>query len=145
VTTYTVAWGWDDEDPSGQNTIQVRTVEELDAALARIAGLAATDGVPRWLDIYEGVWAEGDPTTPYGFQMMWGHPARAALTWLGDDPAVACDASLPEWPEPIGHDQDQAHPWRTRVTPAQAQEAVRHYIRTGGRPTNVPLDPDLDG
>jgi hypothetical protein len=145
VTTYTVAWGWDDTDPSGQNTILVRTVEEMDAALDRIAALAAADDEPRWLNVYEGLWAKGEPATSDGFQMLWGHPERAALTWLGDDPAVAYDPSLPEWPEPIGHDQGLAYPWRTRVTPEQAREAVREWLRTRERPTNVLLDPEYDG
>jgi hypothetical protein len=132
VSTYTLAWGWNDADPSGQNTIQVTTIEELDAALDSL-----TTGGPYLITVYEGTWATGEPARPDGFQLVWGHPQRAALTWLGDDAAIAVDPSLPQWPEPIGHDQDAASPRRTRLTPAQARRALREYLRTGRRPTSV--------
>jgi hypothetical protein len=137
MTAYTLAWGWNDEDPSGQHTVQVSSVAELDAALDRLTALAAADGTPRFVDVYEGAWAEGEPTRPYGFQLVWGHPQRVALTWLGDQPGIAVDASLPYWPEPIGHDQDEATPRYTRLTPQQARSALRQYVQTGQRPTNV--------
>jgi hypothetical protein len=133
MTTYTLAWGWDASDPSGQNTISVGTAEELDAALDRLA----ENGAVRLVDVYEGTWATGEPEPPYGFQLVWGHPERAALTWLGDGCAIAVDPSLPEWSEPIPDDQDETPPRRTRITPVQAREAVRWYVRTGQRPTTV--------
>ncbi|GIH21370.1 Imm1 family immunity protein [Rugosimonospora africana] len=133
MTTYTMAWGWDDDDPSGQHTIRVQTVEDVDTALNRLA----SDGAVRVIDVYEGVWAEGQPTPPYGFQLVWGHPERAALTWLGDDPAIAADPSLPEWTEPIPNDQDETPPHHTRITPAQVREALHQYIHTRRQPTNV--------
>jgi hypothetical protein len=133
MTTYTLAWGRDPQDPSGQNTIRVSTVEELDAALDRIAATGRT----YLIDMYEGAWAKGEPTRPYGFQLVWGHPQRAAMTWLGKDAAIAVDASLPELPQPIGYDQGEAQPSDTRVTPTQVREALREYLRTGRRPTGV--------
>jgi hypothetical protein len=133
MTTYTLAWGRDHQDPSGQNTLQVSTVEELDAALDALAATGRTYLV----DVYEGTWAMGEPTPPYGFQLIWGHPQRAAMTWLGEDPAIAVDGSLPLWPEPIGYDQGEAQPPDTRLTPAQVREALHEYLRTGQRPTRV--------
>ena len=140
MNTYTVAWGWNDDDPSGQNTIRIGATEELDAALDHIAGLAASDGTPRLLDLYEGVWAEGEPRRPFGFQVIWGHPDRVSLTWLGDEPGVAVDPTLPEWPEPIAYDQDEVGPHYTRLTPKQAREAMREYVQTGQRPTAANWD-----
>ncbi len=129
---YTLAWGHNRDDSSGQNTIRFATVDDLDAAFDRITA----DG-PWLVNIYPGTWAYGEPAPPDGFQLMWGHPHRAALTWLGDDAAIAVDASLPEWPEPIGHDQDAASPRWTRLTPAQAREAICEWLATRRRPTNV--------
>jgi hypothetical protein len=132
MTTYTVAWGWNSDDPSGQNTIRVGTAEELDAALD-----ALTAGGPYLVDIFKGTWTKGEPAPPDGFQLVWGHPHRAALTWLGEDAAIAVDPELPEWPELIGHDQDAASADRTRLTPAQARQALHEYLRIGQRPTSI--------
>jgi hypothetical protein len=134
--TYTVAWGLNDTDPSGQNTITVSTVEDADAALDHLAALAAADGRPRMLHIYKGTWHQGDDTPRTSMQIVWGHPDRASLTWLADDDAGrAQDANLTPWPEPIGHDQDEIEPHHTRLTPATVREAVRQYVATGKRPT----------
>jgi len=133
---FTLAWGRDDEDPSGQHTVQVRTVPELDAALDRLAEACAAVGRSRLVDVYQHSGA-GEPPAPYGFQLVWGHPQRAALIWLGDRPGVAVDPSLPPWPEPIRHDRDEANPRLTRLTPQRAREAVREWVQTGRRPTNV--------
>ncbi len=132
MTMYTLAWGHNAEDPSGQNTIRVSTADELDAALDTLAA-----GGPYLVDVYQGTWTKGAPAPPGGFQLVWGHPQRAALTWLGQDAAIAADPSLPEWPEPIGHDQDAADPRRTRLTPAQARQALHEYLHTGQRPTSI--------
>ncbi|GAA5190621.1 hypothetical protein GCM10023322_46210 [Rugosimonospora acidiphila] len=133
MNAYTLAWGHDERDPSGQHTVAVRTIAELDDALDRLAA----DGAVRLIDVYEGRWAEGEPEPPYGFQLVWGHPERAALTWLGGDSAIAVDPSLPHWPEVIRDDQDESSPRYTRIAPRQARAAVRQYVQTGRRPTNV--------
>lgn len=56
------------------------------------------------VDVYEGARPECDPTPPYGFQLLWGHRERGALTWLGDVRAVAVDPSLPLWGQPNAND-----------------------------------------
>lgn len=137
MTAYTIAWGWDDTDPSGQHTVVVTTAQQAHAVLDRIAAEAVAEDVPRHLDVYQGSWSPADPTPPYGMQLVWGHPERAAITWLGTRPGYAVDPSLPEWPEPIAHDQDEVASYRTRLTPAAARAAVGEYITTGTRPTCV--------
>lgn len=133
---YTVAWGRNDTDPSGQNTITVSTPDQADAALDHVARLAAADDCPRMVHIYEGTWHGGDETPRTSMQIVWGHPERASLTWLADnDAGWAQDPSLPPWPEPIGYDQDEIEPHHTRLTPAAVREAVRRYVITGQRPS----------
>lgn len=133
---YTVAWGWSDTDPSGQNTISVSTVADADGALDHVARLAAADDCPRMVHIYAGQWKQGDDTPATALQLLWGHPDRASLTWLGDDgPGRAEDPNLPPLPEPIGYDQDEIEPHHTRLTPAAVREAVRQYVATGTRPS----------
>lgn len=131
MTTYIIGWGEDDQDPSGQHTLRVTTVDEVDAALDRIAARGRTYLV----DVYRDIPAQSSPA--YGFQIVWGHPERAAMTWLGEHPGRAVDPSLPPWPEPIGYDHGEAQPARTRVTPAQVRAALREYLRTGQRPTTI--------
>ena len=132
MTVYTIAWGVDDDDPSGQRTIQVESPDEADAALDQVAA----EG-PALVVVHEGLWAEGDPPPPLGMQIVWGHPERALLTWLGPGAGRAVDENIPPWPEPIGYDQGEAMPDRTRITAGQVREAVREYVRTGSRPANV--------
>jgi hypothetical protein len=132
MTVYTMAWGWDDDDPSGQNTAVVGTPDEVDGVLDRIAA-----GGPTLVDVYEGPWHGGGDTPVYGLQVVWGHPERAALTWLGDEPGFGVDAGLRELPEALRHDQGEALPSRTRVSAAVARGAVREYVRTGKRPALV--------
>lgn len=134
MTGYTVAWGRDTTDPSGQRTARVETAEELDAVLDMIA---TTNDGPLIVDIYAGTWREGEPMTPTGMQLMWGHAERAALVWLGEGAGYAVDPSIDPWPEPIDHDLDEIGPHRTRLTPKAAREAVRGYVRTGSRPTGL--------
>ena len=136
MTTYTLAWGYNDDDPSGQNTVRVHTSHELDTALDTIAANSS----PVMVTIYPGTWTAGQPTPPHGFQLMWGHPHRAVLSWFGNEAATASDPHLPPWPEPIGHDLDSAEPWLTRITPAQARVALHEYLRTEARPTTVAWD-----
>ncbi|MBT8225510.1 MAG: hypothetical protein KJO75_08435 [Dactylosporangium sp.] len=138
MTTYTIAWGWDETNPSGQHTIPVHTDADVHAALDQIA---AQDGVCR-IDVYQGTWREGEPTPPYGMQAMWGHPERTALAWLGQDPGHAVDPILPEWPEAIAHDQDEAAPSHTRLNLASTRSAICEYVRTGAKPTAVTWIPE---
>jgi hypothetical protein len=80
VTTYILGWSEDDHDPSGQHTLRVSTPEQVDTALEHIAA----DGGVYQVDIYQEVPDADESTPPYGFQVVWGHPERAAMTWLGE-------------------------------------------------------------
>lgn len=133
MTVYTLAWGKSSSDPSGQHTIHVASPDDAAAALDRIAASARERNCPCLVDVYEGVWREGDPTPPYGFQMVWGHRERAALFWLGEEGGYAVSPTVGPEPLPIGYDYDEAEPRHTRLTVADAVEAVREYVRTGQR------------
>lgn len=133
MTSYVFGWGENGQDPSGQHTLRVTSADEVDAALDRICA----DGGIYQVDVYEEIPGEDDAIPPYGFQIVWGHPERAAMAWLGDGAGDAADPSLPLWPEPIYYDFGEALPERIRVTPAQVRAAVREYVHTGQRPTAV--------
>lgn len=133
MTAYVLGWGENDQDPSGQHTLWVTSAAEVDPALGRIS---AGGGVYQ-VDVYEEVPRDDDAIPPYGFQIVWGHPERAAMTWLGDDAGDAVDPSLPPWTEPIDYDFGEALPDRTRLTPTQVRAAVREYVHTGQRPTTI--------
>ena len=132
LRAYSVTWGHDPSDPSGQQTAMVRTWRQLVAVLDQ---LTATG--PWLLMMYPGRWSHGDGDPPHAMQLVWGHPQRAAMTWLGEDAADAVDPDLLPWSHDIGHDQDAASPRRTRVTPEQVRAALREYLRTGRRPKCV--------
>ena len=96
MATFTIAWGDSDTDPSGQHTVTVTSAAEVDAALDRLR----VDG-PWPVDVYQDSWHPGEPTPPYGLQLVWGHPERAAAAWLGPHPGYAVDPALSPWPEPV--------------------------------------------
>ncbi len=137
VTTYTLAWGRQRRRPQrAEHDTGLHRVE-LDAALDELADLCIAESRPRLVNIYQGTWAHGEPAPPDGFQLIWGHPERAALTWLGDDAAMAVDTLLPEWPEPIGHDQDEASPRGTRLARHRLEMRSASGRRPDDGPTNV--------
>ena len=137
MTSYTIAWGFNDAEPSGQNTTVVTNIKEVDVVLDRLASESAEIDTPRMLDIYEGSWSQGQTIPPSGMQFVWGHSDRASLTWLGPGPGYGEDPALPEWPEPIAYDQDEIGPHRTRLTPDEVRQAVREYVSTCQRPESV--------
>jgi hypothetical protein len=69
--------------------------------------------------------------------MVWGHPERAALFWLGDGGGYACSLEIEPDPEPIGYDYDEAESRHSRLTAAAAREIVREYVQSGRRSTRV--------
>jgi hypothetical protein len=134
VTTYTVAWGIDEVSETGQQTIEVTTPEELDAALDRVH---AESEQPILVDIYPSDWTG---LVPPGLQLGLGHPERALLVYAdAEGSAYAIDPAIPDWPETItfeyGGQPTEVDPQRVRATPKAVRQAAREYIETGQRST----------
>ena len=138
---YTMAWGRHPADRSGQHTLTITTAAHADEALDSIAAQATTDECPRMVDLYEGTWQPGQTAPATGMQLVWGHPERASLTWLGPGAGYAIDPAVPPWPQPIEYDQDEIGSHRTRLTPATVRRAVQEYLQTGQRPTGLQWTP----
>lgn len=74
MTTYEIAWGVDDSQPTGQPVRLVSSAAELDAVFDEIAA-----GGQYMVTIYP---ANGDPDGP-SLQVGIGHPKRGFVLWLG--------------------------------------------------------------
>jgi len=129
MTTYEIAWGLDETEPTGQPVRQVQSAAELDAVLDEIS---ATEQF--MVTIYP---VGGEPDGP-SMQIGIGHPQRGFVLWLGSDPGYAVDLDN----EPLGEDLTFDYggeptdygPARTRVSSEQVRQAVREFVATGARP-----------
>jgi hypothetical protein len=141
MTTFTLAWGRDDDAPSGQHVIVVKDANELSAAFDVVAEAANEVHLPQVVDLFEGTWDGNGAAPDGGLQIMIGHPERSWMTWLGDDAALAADPQMPAWPKSIECDRggqwDEVSPTWLRISSARAREAAMEYVRTGRRPTSV--------
>ena len=138
MNTYSVEWGgWDD---LGRATVS--NVADLDAVLDQVATDA--EGHPYKIGIFaDGVTFD---SLPVGVEVVVGLSDRSSVLYLGPEGAnIGYDPTLPAWENglvwvnangvPTDYDAD-----RLRLTPEQAREAAREFVRTGKRPTNVQWD-----
>ena len=125
--------GWDD------GVAPFSTADELDILLDRIAASRDTDGNGYKVGVLSN--AAHDGPLPVGVEITLGHPERSSVLYLGPDgDGIAVDPTLatweggPVWFNIYGVPSD-CEADRLRVTPAQAREVVREFVRTGHRPT----------
>jgi hypothetical protein len=132
MTTYEIAWGVDDSQPTGQPVRLVNSAAELDTVFDEIAA----DG-QHMVTIYP---ANGDLNGP-SLQVGIGHPKRGFVLWLGPDMGYGFDPALEPLDEELtfdygGEPTDYA-PDRTRVTAEQARQAAHEFVATGERTRSV--------
>ena len=117
--TYTIEW-------SG-SAAEVTTAEEADAILDRIAADPRTY-------LTHVVPANDDSM----MELVWGHPERAMVMYADENQGGwGFEPSLPSLTEDLNYDHGSIEPERTRVTATAARQAVREYVTTGKRPTNL--------
>ena len=124
MTTYTVAWGVNPADSSRQHTRTITSPEQVQGVLDEVAASAALTDVPVLVSVYAGDRHHGRSHPATGLQVLWGHPSRAGLIWLGDEPGYAVEPGIALSPQPIGYDLGELAPHRTRLTPTAARDAV---------------------
>ncbi len=131
--------GRDDTRPTGTHRVTVNTVEELDTVLDRVEQAA----VAHVVDISP---ADDDHQVPYGLQIGVGPIPRSFAVYIGHPAgALGYDPHLP--PASAGIIFDYAgeptpyDPNWLRLTPAQARQLAREYVRNGQRPTTVAWQP----
>jgi hypothetical protein len=137
VSIFRIEWGgWDDDGEAS-----VSAVAELDAVLDRVEASRDNDGYP----FKVGIFAEGirHGPLPVGVEITLGHPERASVFYVGPDgTASAYDPDTPPWSSgPVWFNANGVPtdygPDRLRLTPKQAREAAREFVRTGKRPGNA--------
>jgi hypothetical protein len=123
------------------NTARIRNVGDLDNLLRVLAATGARSRVPYAVDLLPAGVHGG------GLQFGVGHPDRSFVRTFEPPGAFAVVKDVPAWPEPLqfdcGFDVVDFKPEWTRITPPQALEAVRHYVRTGTPPAGLHFDPNL--
>lgn len=135
--TYVVDWGRDD------NETPVSTVDELDAVLDQIGQQAAQHG-PIAVDVFPDDDQDGtEPDyVPYGLEIGIGYPDRSYVSYTGEPASgFAYDPDLPPLEDTRTYNYGGEPAWydpeHTRITPQQARDAAREYVRTGQRPACV--------
>jgi hypothetical protein len=83
MTTYTLRWGSNYNEPSGRYTAEVTTPSNLHPVLDQIAVNGATPGAS-----YTGMPTEDNGEAAQRLQLVWPSH-RAGMIWPGSDPAVA--------------------------------------------------------
>lgn len=135
---YLLGWGRPGQGPGGSYDIAVSSPADLDTALDAIA----TTGTPMLVNIIDA-WDGHD--IPYGLQIGIGTGERSCARYtgkpadgLGYDPAVAPPRDPITFD--LGGEPVTVEPERLRLSMAQAREAARQYVATGGRPTCIAWD-----
>ncbi|GIJ50020.1 hypothetical protein Val02_69060 [Virgisporangium aliadipatigenens] len=142
MSAYRVGWGeWDEHSQA-----TVSTVDDLDTVLDRVAASRDEDGY----GYKAGIFADGATFGPFpvGIEITLGHPDRASVLYTGPEGVgIGYDPALPPWENgplwfnyngvPTDYVAD-----RLRLTPTQARDAVREFVQTGKRPTNIEWDDD---
>jgi len=139
VVSYLVEWGRDDTQPTGTHQLTVNTVEELDTVLDYIEQA----GVAQIVDISP---ADDHQDVPYGLQIGIGPITRSFAVYIGHPAgALGYDPHLPPTHASIifdyGGEPTPYDPNWLRLTPTQARQLAREYVRTGRRPTSVAWHP----
>jgi hypothetical protein len=132
MTTYEIAWGVDDAQPTGQPVRLVNSGAELDAVFNEIAASG-----PHMVTVYP---ADGDPDGP-SLQVGIGHPRRGFALWLGPDGGYGFDPALDPLDEELtfdyGGEPTDYGSYRTRLTAEQARHVAHEFVTTGERPRSV--------
>ncbi|MEV6596112.1 Imm1 family immunity protein [Actinoplanes sp. NPDC051346] len=131
MVTFKVQWD------NGKKIIPVENVDQLDAALDRVAQERGPKGRVFVVDITNG---EDFDAIPIGLHMTVGHPVRNKVIWIGPGDGIGCEPDVEPWHgEEIvfdyGHLPTEEPPEYLRVSPEKAREAAREFIRTNMRPT----------
>ncbi|GAA4209610.1 Imm1 family immunity protein [Actinocatenispora rupis] len=149
----TVSWGRDPDQPFGAKQETVDDPRRLDFILDYLTDDAQRCGTPMIVEVTSTTdgFRDDDGTVrmPYGLQFGLGHAERSCLLYVGPDGGFAHETGLSDWPDPIEFDMHGEStdflPSETRVTPPTVRQAVREYMRTGRRPTNVAWDVEHAG
>ncbi|MEV6596111.1 Imm1 family immunity protein [Actinoplanes sp. NPDC051346] len=131
MTAFQVQWD------NGKKTVDVETVEQLDAALDRVEKERGPKGRVFVVDITKG---EDEIGVPIGLHMSVGHPVRNRVFWMGPGDGIGYEPELEPWHGEMiefdyGHLPTEEVPEALRVSQEKAREAAREFIRTNERPT----------